>query len=264
MTVNKTNQKEAVKKIDPKYERGVDLLKKFGLTENEALVYTYLLGRGSELGVSSIATGIGIHRQYVYLCMEKLIELGLVEVVAYGKLKKFKALAPIQLEKIAKRKVFEADDVVRELNTFSAIDNEQNFEVYSGDKQVKDYESLFFSQLEDNETQYVISGASQNFLEYFKDDYEPLALQGKRKKLKTYYIGGEHEKESLANAKKMNPNFNYRILEEMPNGVTSTVVRNESLVLYSLAKPPLIYVIKSGVIYTEYKAYFDMLWKMAK
>lgn len=246
------------------HERGVAMLKDFGLTEKEALIYTYLLERGTEVGGSKIAVGTGLHRQYVYISMGKLMELGLTEAVAYGKQRRYKAVAPSQVEKIAKRRAFEAEDIVRELNTFSTIGHEQDFEIYAGDKQVKEYEANLISSLKEGEIQYVISGASKNFLAYFGDDYEYLSTQAKQKKLTTYYVGGDHEKESLAVAQKINPYFQYRFLEGMPGGVTSTVVRRNSVVLYSLAKPAFIYVIHSQMISEEYKAYFDMLWNMAK
>jgi hypothetical protein len=87
---------------------------------------------------------------------------------------------------------------------------------------------------------------------------------GKEKKLTTYYLGGPHEKEYLAYAQKINPLFIYRVLNGMPRGFTSTVVRHDNVILYSLAKPPLVYVIKSAIIAHEYKANFDMLWNLAK
>lgn len=252
------------KNITEKNKKGIDLLKEFGLTENEALVYAYLLERGFDSGGSNIALGAGIHRQYVYLSIDKLLELGLVEAVQYGKQKKYKAVSPDQIKKIAKRRVFEAEDIVRELNSFSTVGNEQDFEIFAGDLQVRSYEADFMSSIKEDEIQYVISGASQNFIAYFGDAYKNLALQGKQKKLTTYYIGGEHEKEYLDYAQKINPNFKYRILNKMPKGVTSTVMRNNSFILYSLAKPPLVYVIHSQVIFKEYREYFDMLWKLAK
>jgi len=240
------------------------MLRGFGLTENEALVYTYLLERGMEVGGSKIAVGTGIHRQYVYISMTKLIELGLVEAIAHGKHKKYKAIAPSQIEKIARRRALESGDIVRELNTFSTIGHEQDFEIYVGDRQVKEYEANLIAELKEGEIQYVISGASRNFLAYFGDDYEYLSTQAKQKKLTTYYVGGPHEKEPLATAQKINPYFNYRFLEGMPDGVTSTVVRQNGVVLYSLAKPVFVYVIHSKVVHDEYKKYFDMLWEMAK
>lgn len=245
-------------------QKGVSLLEGFGVTKNEALIYSYLLFRGSDVGASHIASALEMHRQYVYLCIEKLLALGLIEKIVYGKIAKYKAVSPTQIEKIAKRRVYEAEDLVRELNSFSKLGHEQSFEIYSGDTQVQQYEKDFFSSLQENEVQYVISGASNNFFEYFKDLYEPLAIKGRNKKLITYYIGGVHEKERLEYAKKINSNFNFKILEGMPDGVTSTVVRQNSFILYSLAQPPLVYVIKSEILFKEYKAYFDVMWKLAK
>lgn len=235
-----------------------------GLARNEAIIYLYLLKLGRETGASKIAFATGIHRQYVYVTLEKLINSGLVLPVRTGARNRYKAMPPKAMERFARKKFESASDVVVRLESVSALGNEQDFEIYSGDRQVRDYENNFMEHLQDGESQYVISGASQNFLKYFEDEYEHFATQGKQKKLRTFYAGGVQEADSLSHAKKMNPNFEYRMLEGMPNGVTSTVVRHDSVVIYSLAKPPLIYVIRSKKISEEYKAYFDVLWGLAK
>ncbi|MBP9760085.1 MAG: hypothetical protein KBD24_01825, partial [Candidatus Pacebacteria bacterium] len=88
-----------------RHERAVGMLKDFGLSENEALIYTYLLERGTAVGGSNIGYGTGLHRQYVYVALKTLGELGLVESVSHGKQNRYKAIAPSQVEKIAKRRL---------------------------------------------------------------------------------------------------------------------------------------------------------------
>ena len=44
-------------------------LESFGLSENEARVYLYLLERGAEVGGSKVAFGSDLHRQYVYTAL---------------------------------------------------------------------------------------------------------------------------------------------------------------------------------------------------
>ncbi len=242
----------------------INKLISFGFSNVEASIYVYLLQKGKETGGSKIAERTGMHRQYVYLALPKLIQDGLIEEVEHGKQSKYKARPPQALEVIGRKKAIEAGDLAKELNVISAIGHEQDFEIYAGDKQVREYESNLVFNLKEGEIQYVISGASKNFLAYFGDDYEYFSSHAKQKKLTTYYVGGPQEKESLATAQRINPYFQYRTLEGMPIGVTSTVVRHNGVVIYSLAKPPLIYVIHSKIISDEYKAYFDMLWNMAE
>jgi sugar-specific transcriptional regulator TrmB len=236
----------------------------FGLSRNEAIVYLCLLRFGKELGGSKIALLTSIHRQYVYLTLEKLIKLGLALKVENGKRHKYKAISPRSLEKIAEQRVEKANQLAERLNQISALDHEQEFEIYVGDVQVKNFERRLLSELKEGETQYIISGSSANFLDYFGNEYALMATQAKEKKLASYYVGAPEELESLSEAHRLNPHFNFRLISGIPVGVTSTVVRLNTVTIYSLAKPALVYVIKSKVVSAEYKKYFDVLWNMAR
>lgn len=235
-----------------------------GFARNEAIVYLHLLKSGREAGASKIALATGINRQYVYVTLGKLSNVGLVLPIQVGARNKYKAMPPKAVERFARKKFESASQLAEQLASVSALGNEQDFEIYTGDKQVKEYEFEFVSKLEEDEAQYVISGASENFLSYFGDEYDILARGYKERSLHTFYIGGTHEKESLVYAKKLNPYFEYRLLSGIPNGVTSTVVRNNSLIIYSLARPPLVYELHSKIVSSEFKAYFDVLWRIAR
>ena len=239
-------------------------LEALGLTRNESTIYLYLLKRGKETGGSKISLGTYIHRQYVYVTLLSLITSGLVIKVEDGARHKYKAVSPSVLEKLARKKVDKASEVSQMLYKVSALDHEQEFEIYLGDQQVKEFERNFVKNLKENETQYIISGSSENFLNYFGPEYKEHTIIAKNKKLTSYYVGTREEESSLIEAKKQNPLFNYRILQGIPVGVTSTVVRMGTVTIYSLARPALIYIIKSKVVSEEYKKYFDVMWNMAK
>lgn len=239
------------------------MLKEFGLSKNEALIYMYLLGRGMEVGGSKIAFGTSIHRQYVYTGIKRLIELGLVEVVKHGKQSKYKAVGQNQIEKIARRKVGDAEEIVRELNTFSLVGHEQDFEVYQGDQQLQEFEIAFATTLPQSATQYVIGGATDHFYHAMEDRYDEFVEIVKNKKLITNYIGPEEELSAMKKAKEAHPGFIYRTIKDFPKGLLNTVIREDSVAIYSFVKPSLVYVIKSKTVAENYKQFFMMLWDMA-
>ncbi len=235
-----------------------------GLSRDESVIYLHSLKLGTETSASKIALATHIYRQYVYLILEKLIQFGLVIRIEKGARHMYKAMPPSAVERMARQKFERATKTAKQLAEISTLGHEQDFEIYVGSKQVRDFEDAFTDTLKEDESQFVISGASQNFFSFFKDEYDDLANIWREQRLRTFYIGGTHEQETLVYARKRNPYFEYRLLPGMPNGVTSTVVRYNNVVLYSLANPPLIYVIKSQKISAEYKNYFDMLWNLAK
>lgn len=240
------------------------MLKSFGLSTNEALIYTYLLGRGMEVGGSKIALGTGIHRQYVYVGIEKLLELDLVEAVHYGKQKKYRAVGQNQIERIARKKVAEAEELVRELGTFSLVGHEQDFEIYQGKHQMQNFEIEFAKRLGLGEVQWVIGGATDYFYKAMEDAYGEFVDIIKTKNLTTYYIGPKEELSAMKHAQEAHPGFMYRTINEFPKGLMNVVIRRDLVATYTFAEPPLVYVIKSKIVAENYKRYFDMLWNLGK
>lgn len=252
------------KKQSIPHQRSYEMLLGFGLTQNEARIYLYLIERGLPMGGSKIALGTGIHRQYVYICLERLIGLGLAESVQNGKQKKYRGVSENQIEKIARRRVVEAESLVRELSTFSVVGHEQDFEVHQGNRELQNFEIDFAKQLREDDVQYVIGGATDHFYDAMEDRYDEFVEIINNKKFSTHYIGPEEELGALKKARGAHPGFIYRTLPDFPKGVLNTVIRGDSIAIYTFAKPPLVYVIKSRIVAENYKKYFDTLWKLAR
>lgn len=239
----------------------LEMLKDFGLSSNEALVYIYLLERGAETGGSKIAIGTKLHRQYVYISISGLTSLGLVEAVSYGKQKKYKAVAPSQIEKIAKKKVFEAESLVKELNTFSTVGHEQDFEVIQGREAIKSYEIEYVLEEEAGQNEYIIGGNSAGFADLMGDILDEYLRIKDKKGIKVFYLGSTKEKMFYESYKKQK-NFQQKFVDTLPSGVVHMVIRKNAVLFFSFMNPPLLYVIKSPVVAENYKDFFMMLWNM--
>lgn len=251
-------------KIPVKHERAWGMLKTFGLSANESLTYMYLLERGSEAGGSKIAVGTGIHRQYVYISMDKLLELGLVEPVEHGKQKKYKAVAPSQIERLAHRRIVEAEDIVRELNTFSTVGHEQDFEVVQGERAIQKFEIERVRSAPPETMQYFIGGGSEHFLRVMDEAYPEYAALIKDRRIASQYIGAEHEVQMAQFYDKEQKKFEFRMLNGLPKGLVNVMIMNDTLSFYTYANPPILYVVKSKIVVESYKKFFDMLWAMAQ
>ncbi len=250
--------------LDPKtLEKYHTLLGVFGLTQNDTAVYVHLIKSGDPVAVGKISLGTALHRQYVYNSIEKLEKLKFIEELKDSKRFKYRALPLYQIEKIAKKYIEKGKEAVHELGLISAVKDEQDIEYYLGERKVMDFEENLIENLPENEVQYIIGGASEEFIRFFGQRYFEMAKVAKQKKLKSYFIGCEEEREWLKRAQKENPLFQFRILKNFPKTVVETVVRFDSVTIYNFAKPPLVYVIKSKVISQDYKKHFDMLWEMA-
>lgn len=260
MTVKKPKDK---KEPENQMERAGNLLTAFGLSESEAKVYVYLLERGAPVGGSKIAIGTALHRQYIYLALPKLLALGLVEEVPHGKLSKYIARAPREIEKIAKRRLIEAEEVVKELEKFSKVGHEQDFEVLVGERAIQAYETTWVKSVSEHEEQYIIGGDTKGFAEMMGESLDEYLIGESRRKITTYYIGHTSEIELWKTSVLSKNDLRAKFIDRLPTGVTHFVVRKDTIAFFSFLKPPLLYVIKSAVVAQNYKDFFMMLWDMA-
>ncbi len=241
----------------------LDGLSSWGLSKAEAEVYVYLIQKTGESGGSKIAIGTGLHRQYVYVALERLISLGLVEPVPFGKHKKYQARSPFEIDKITRRRSIAASDLVYELNKISAVHHDQDFEVLQGDKQIRQYEIDYVYESEEGAEEFIIGGGTTGFTKLMADHLEEYLEEKNKKKIKVQYLGNENERDQYKKYIGIFPNQEYRFMKDLPEGVTHLVIRPTSVSFFSFLTPPLVYVIKAPAVAKDYKQVFKMLWNMA-
>lgn len=259
---NKNQEKDKVskKKGKPQSEE-LSSLVRFGLSDNEARIYVYLLERGEAVGGTKIAAGTAIHRQYVYLILPKLIEMGLVEEVSFGKRAKYIALSPTRLEKLARKRVYETESLIDNLNKISKVGHEQDFEIVVGNKRIRDYQMEFVENAEEGETQYIIAGSSRDFLDMMGDEYERMVKLQEAKKFSTFVIGKKEDGEVYGKYKASKVDFKTLYVDGLPEKLPQFTVRKNEVLLYSYFNPPMLYVIKSPEVAEKFKEFFFLLWK---
>lgn len=238
----------------------IDQLAAWGLSRAEAEVYVYLIQKTGESGGSKIAIGTGLHRQYVYIALEKLIGTGLVEAVTFGKHKKYKARSPLEIEKITRKKSIAASDLVHGLNKISAIHNDQDFEVLQGAKQIQQYEMDYAESAQLGDEEYIIGGNPNGFEEVMSDLLDEYTSIKDSKQMRVLYVGGSSAETERYREQK---SFIARILPGFPQGETHMVIRKDTVLFFSFLTPPLVYVIKSEAVARDYKQFFMMLWNIA-
>ncbi len=242
----------------------MDQLRAWGLSRPEAEVYLYLLQKTGESGGSKIAVGTGLHRQYVYIALGRLLTLRLVESVAFGRHKKYKAFSPLEIEKITRKRSIAASDLVQDLNKISAVHNDQDFEVLQGAQQIQSYEMDYAYESEEGGEEFIIGGEAKGFREVMGDYLEEYLEEKNRKKIHVRYLGSANEAEEYKKSIGILPNQEFRFMKDMPQGVTHLVVRQNTVLFFSFLTPPLVYVIKSEVVARDYKNFFMVLWNLAK
>lgn len=241
-----------------------DRLVAFGLSEGEASVYITLLEYGRELGGTKIAGLTGLHRQYIYIALPKLLGLNLVEEVKNGVRSKYKARPPQELERISRKRALEANDLARDLAQISNIGNEQEFEVIQGVRAIQEYELMYVNQADEAEEEYIIGGASEAYSKVMGTTLAEYLDIKEEKKLCVKYLGTSDERAFYDKYIGTFSNQEYRFLKKLPKGITHLVVRKDTVSFYTFLNPPLVYVVKSPIIAQNYRDFFMMLWEMGE
>lgn len=242
----------------------IDRLVEFGFSSAEAVIYVYLLEKGSETGGSKIALGTGFRRQYVYVALSHLLEQGLVEHIPHGKQARYKARPPYELEKIGRKKAIFASDLAKDLNVVSAIGNDQSFEVIQGERAIWLHETDLVGRADETWECYIIGGDTAGYSRVMGEYLEEYLNEMEKKELSVKYIGSMDEKALYEKQISRFENQEYRFLDKLPKGVTHLVVRHDSVSFYSFLTPPLVYVVRSKVVAENYKQFFMMLWEMSE
>ncbi len=240
------------------------MLQSFGLSPSETAVYIVLLEAGRALGGSEIAKRASIPRQYVYQALPLLRERGLLIEVPRGKQSRYQAIAESEIEKIAKRKLVEAEKLVQELSVFSRVGYEQDFEIIQGGDAIRRFEMENIEKMGAGEYEYIIGGATDGFTRVMSPLLNRYLNEKKKKGVGVKYIGAASEESYYKKFIGLYSNQEYRFLKQLPEGVAHMVVRRNSVSFYSFLTPPLIYIIKSEVVAKNYEQFFLMLWEMAE
>lgn len=240
-------------------------LTQLGLTERDAGVYLFLLERGTPWAPSKIAQALALPRQYVHVSLVRLIDLVLVEEVPAGVRRKYRALPPSYVTRMAREQLVLAEKTAVELEKVSGIGATQDAEVYRGARQVMDFEERLVDSLPEDCEQWIIGGSLEAFLNFFGDQYEPVSRLAADKRLVSYYVASPCEVEGLSTVVKgvFGSRFHVRVLPTLPKTSVGTAIRFDTVTIYNFGVPPLVYFLKSPTMAADYKKFFMMLWDMA-
>jgi sugar-specific transcriptional regulator TrmB len=113
------------------------LVDNLGLTDKEAAVYVAILELGDST-IQPIATRSGVKRTSIYYFIDRLVELGLVEVAKMRGRLHYKALSPEQMVSLQERRLEEIKEVVPEfLSIFNVSTKKPKIAYYEGAEQMK-------------------------------------------------------------------------------------------------------------------------------
>lgn len=235
-------------------------LKTLGFSENEAKVYLALL----EIGFSTsgpIIKKVGLHRNIVYDCLNKLIKKGLAsETVQRGK-KHFRPLPADKILKFVKNQTEVAKEVVPALEKLRKY-QPQEIIVYEGKE---GFQSAHLDQVEALKaggTIYVIMAGGREWYENVAGAYKKYEKARIRKNIRLRLLALETRQKEISEWRRKL--FSARFLPATFKNPAGTSIWGDTIMIFVFGEPALAIVIKNKKVAQAHKQYFDILWKMAK
>lgn len=244
-----------------------DLLKKLeviGLTEKEASVYLALQGLDS-VGSSRIIRATGLHGQFVYQALEKLVEKGLVQYVIRNGRKKWSAQPARRLLGLLDEKRRVAEGVIDEIAKIKTNGQPQSFELFQGDRAYFELCIQMLLEADECETHNLIGGGWKKFFETIgKKGFEEFEKIRVGKKIQDRFVGPESERSLYQKSKQERADFDYRVLPNMNSGLFTTSIWKKSIVLTFFGNPVMAFVLRNEEVAASNLDFFETLWKLGK
>jgi len=246
-----------------------ELLKKAGLTGNEAKVYVELLKLGS-VKAGEIIKKTDLHRQAVYDILERLMDKGLVSYVIKANRKYFEAANPKNLIDVIEKKEEELENdkkkimgIIPELGAMRLLSKEsQEVTLFKG---IKGVQSLLDNYLSAKWI-CILGGYSedaegiQECLKYVLPRFHRLRAE-KKIPMKAIFPDKSRVR---ADQLKWGKYSNVRILYGEFASLTGIQMCESFISIILWTKNPIAILIRSKEIASSYRAYFDYLWKQSK
>lgn len=238
-------------------------LQEFGLSEKDSLVYLNLLSFG-ETGISALEREMGIHRQIIYNSLYALELLGLVKHVIVKGRRKFSAQSPRRLQVLVDKKQQTALELIQKISDFATPSREQEFEVFQGESAFVEYQMESLLDAQENETLSILGSQWNSFFTVMGnkiDNYEKLRIS---KGIKLRFIGSEMQKQTLEEAVRKRPLFEYRIIKGLKNGFVDSNIWKNSVSFNIFGNPVIIFHLKNQDIAKSQQEFFDSLWELGE
>lgn len=242
----------------------VDALSKFGLSEKESKVYLTCLELG-EPTASDIAIKSNLPRTLVYDLLERLIEEGLAGYVIRNNKKYFSASDPKELFKILSEKQDAIKEVLPKLEILQKMKGVKRpkVEVYEGKEGMK---TVMNSILRSGVREFLVYGSSRSSYEivpYFIEKWHRERIK-KKIKIKIIYNNTKETREKIKKFPKALKLVDYRLMPITLESPTATMIYGNKVILQSWTKEPFAVLIENELMASNYKEYFEELWKLAK
>lgn len=244
----------------------IKILEEIGLTESEIKVYIALLELGS-VKKGPLVKRAGITSSKIYEVMDKLIEKGLASYVVKNKVKHFTAASPSRIKDYIQEKKMKLE---QQENNFENIlptlqlmqkfkEKKTDAEVYRGWKGMQTVYNDLLQTLTRGQSYYIFGASKGEDTKKVRSFYMRFNEKVFKRGLKAHIIFNEQARGNIPNVGKTGS------VRYLPRTTPAEiVVYKDKTAIVLLEKEPIAILIHGKSIARSFRAYFDIMWNVAK
>lgn len=242
------------------------VLQELGLSEHEIHVYLVLLNSGM-CRAGHIIAETRLHRQLVYIALERLRLRELIKQKIVRNRKVFEPLDPAQLVAFQHRRVRLAEGILPTLKSFWS-EGQEGVEVelrYGREEFFLNLEKLAASAAKGDKIVRIVGGASdKNFYSFLGRRYEDYVKILRRYGVRKYLIAPEDSAAVFKKKFVKEDGNQLRTLVEGLSAPTYTRITKEMISIEIYSDEPTILRVRNSAVAKSYLDHFNLLWKRAK
>ncbi|MBI2044562.1 hypothetical protein HYT23_00735 [Candidatus Pacearchaeota archaeon] len=238
-----------------------EILEDIGLTNGEIKVFLTLLELG-EANANPIKKKTHMQNSVVHLCLNNLIDKGLVNYIEKGKRRYYRATNPENLINFLDEKKRRLKEILPALINKQKEQSKYEVHIYEGEKGLKTVHEDILKDLRKGGEFFVLGAPKEAH-----DKFEPYFLDfHKRREKLGIKLKGIYKKDSKEYAEKRK-GMKFTSIKYLPEQLNSpmwiTIYKNKTI-LFVVGDLLLGIVIENKTIADNFKEYFNLIWKVSK
>ncbi len=239
-----------------------EVLLKAGFTGNEAKVYLALLKLGSA-SVTEISQKSGVERTLIYGVLEKLMNKGLVSSVVRINKKYFEPADPEKILDLLKERERTIEQALPELKNLYQSTEKQEIHHFKGINGVRNILEILLESAKISK-EWLIFGASRKtkeILPYYLPQFHRKRIELGINFKAIYSVDSKERGLDVRKLKFTEVKF---LPKEYATPTAISIAGDKVVILLWSVENPLGIIIESKEIVTDFKKYFNLLWRIAK
>ncbi len=236
-------------------------LQSIGFSKNLAEIYLCLANFGGQAKAGTIIKKLGIHRNIVYVGLDKLIEKKLITKISERGVMVYKILDPARLMNEIHEKEQLITNIIEEIETLKKHPDTQEVIVHEGLSGFRDYSMSVLKKMNEGDTLQVLGSIGDRWYDFMGDEkykkYEDLQI---KKKIHWQMISYFESKRDTKLTKEYPDLCSVKILPQTYNNPANINIFGDTVALQIFTKSFSVIEIKNKSLAEVYRNYFDLLW----